>query len=351
MSRKRNFRERLRQFPRLLLASLKKDGALPIRQTASNGVSRIGVLLCAKDVTEPALRFLVLQMNCLQSSFEFEFLPVPDDDPFIRNMSSRSTLYRKGVRDAIPSFVQRYQRYLYDQISAFKLREQPPENIVIVSLIRFDDNYYSMREGPVSVLALGRWERAMAPPSLLEFVLTLLMREAVAVVSPSMRGSVHLGNKGCLFDFTRSLSEVRQKVLLGFVCTYCRNALESDGFPLLASQMERVLSKEWLGKPTDPDSPSGIASKLGHDLFITKGLKPTPWESVQITMRQEGVKQLITVFGTVLAGVLLAALLLLLNLRQPSDRATPSTTSPSTTSISTTTTIGRAMRQIEAHGT
>jgi hypothetical protein len=43
-----------------------------------------------------------------------------------------------------------------------------------------------------------------APPErfvILEFIITLIMRESIAFVSPSLRGSEHLGTKGCLSDF------------------------------------------------------------------------------------------------------------------------------------------------------
>src|SRR5438874_11993120 len=64
-----------------------------------------------------------------------------------------------------------------------------------------------------SVLALGNWMRHMAPRSILEFIVVLLMRQAASFVVPALSKSLHLGTKGCLFDFTSELTEARYKAL------------------------------------------------------------------------------------------------------------------------------------------
>jgi hypothetical protein len=150
----------------------------------------------------------------------------------------------------------------------------------------------------------------MAPPSLVEFILTFLARESVAAVSPRLKASVHLGTKGCLCDFTESIAEAREKVLNGFVCSYCRQAMIEDGLPELPGELRHVLDRSWLGTPLNPASPAGIAFNLGYDLFVTKGLKATHWESLRSTLRQEGIKQI----GAVATAIVVAALLLVLGL-------------------------------------
>ncbi len=254
---------------------------------------RIGVLLCARDVNEAALYFLVLCMNREQTSFQYEFLPYEPDDELLGPLHAGIELDRVDVQAKASAFCQRYRDYLEDLNEDHRLSESPPGYFVAITMARFTDNYYSVRRGNLSILALGNWKRSMAPPSLLEFVLTLLVRESVAAASCSLRTSIHLGTKGCLFDFTPFLSQVRQKVLNGFVCAYCRAALEADGLRELAAELETVLRRQWLGTPTEPNTPAGIASNLGHDLFVTKGLKATPWEVFRSTLRQESAKQVV----------------------------------------------------------
>ena len=276
-----------------------------VRQQQSRPATRIGILLVGlQQANIAALRFLVLQMNRVQVTFEYEFLPVPDDD-FIRHLKRGDVLDRDEIKARIPAFTDRYRSVLAKQNIAYGLQEEPAEHFVVVSLARFADQFYSTRRQAFSVLALGNWERFMAPPSILEFILTLIVREAVAAISPSLRGSVHLGTKGCLFDFTPSLDEVRFKVLGAFVCGHCSSALQTDGYPQVAAEIRSVLGKGWLGRVDDPGSPAAMVAKLGYNLFTTKGLKATPWEKILGTLQEEGVKLVLAVIGSVVGALVL----------------------------------------------
>ena len=211
-------------------------------------------------------------------AFEFEFLPIDPNEEVVKQLSTSKSVNREKIRGNIPAFIEGYNNFLKKKITAYKLAEAPADYFMLVTKTRFSDNYYIMRENCVSVIALGNWKRSMAPPSILEFILTLIIREAVASVSKSLRGSIHLGTKGCLFDFTASLSDVRNKVLNGYICGHCCEALKSDGLSDFADELTPIIEKQWLGKSDDPTSPAGISLKLGYDLFTTKGAETTNWE-------------------------------------------------------------------------
>jgi hypothetical protein len=212
-------------------------------------VIRIGVLLGRSTKLEiPALRFLILHLNSLQPVFEYEFLPNDMRNSLFDSLGEGKDVDREEVRKNAPDFLSRYSAFLREKISALELKQDPPEKFILITDCTFSDGYYSMRRQNLSVLALGNWEREMAPPSILEFLLTLVIRESVASISPSLRGSIHLGTKGCICDFTDSLHEAKYKVLHGFVCDYCRTALKNDGLPSLPEIVARILRKEWLGK-------------------------------------------------------------------------------------------------------
>jgi len=232
-------------------------------------------------------------------------LPCAVDD-FLVTLRSKSLIDRDHVRAELPAFYKRYRAYLTSLNASYSLKEDPPEYFVVVCLSTFKDDYYTTRKDHISVIALGNWERPMAPPSIVEFLLTLIVREAVASVSPQLRGSVHLGTKGCLCDFTFDLEDVRFKVLTAFVCSHCVTALAIDKLPGLPGEIEEVLKKKWLGVSSKVGSPAAIVSKLGHDLFTTKGLQPTLWEQISKVLREEGTKQVLKIIGLVLAAALLA---------------------------------------------
>lgn len=272
-------------------------------------IKRIGILLVGfENANIPALQFLVLNMNTRQHAFEFEFLPVNRKDEYIEKLlssSSASPVNRNEIRGSTSEFLDRYKDFLQSRVEVYEINEAPADYYIMVTKTYFKDRYYTMREDALSIIALGNWKRSMAPPSILEFILTLIIREAVASLSKSLSGSIHLGTKGCLFDFTANLGEVRNKVLNGFICRHCREKLESDGFSDFADELTPILQKQWLGKSDDPTSPAGVSLKLGYDLFTTKGSEATKWEKFLATIQDEGVKQLIKIAG----GMIIAGLL------------------------------------------
>jgi hypothetical protein len=278
-------------------------------------VKRIGLLSAMNDVNDAALRFLILQLNVVQSSLEFEFLPYDAEDPLITALRSGNPVDREPIRQECDAFHARCFGYLTDAVSGYRAKESPPGHLVVLTTARFGDNYYTLRRHNVSIIALGNWRRWMSPPSILEFALTLTIREAISAVSPAMRSSMHLGTKGCLCDVDLSLNDVRQKVLSSYLCHFCRTSLAGDGQADLIPDIERMLAKTWLGSSADPSSPAGVVSALGHDLFIVKGLKPTTWEALRSTLMQDGAKQLLTLGSSIIGAVAIAILLVLLGLK------------------------------------
>jgi hypothetical protein len=266
-------------------------------------------------VYDAALRFLVLQLNRVQTCFEFEFVPYEANDPFLIMLSRGAIVDRQMVRYESGSFHDRQMSYLRNVAECFDTKEVPPSYLVVLTTAKFDDNHYSMRRHAVSVIALGNWRSSMAPPSILEFVLTLTIREAIASVSERLRGSVHLGTKGCVCDVTPLLGDARQKVLSSYLCTYCRDALVADGLSELIPQIQVMLDRSWLGVPDDHSSPAAVTSALGHDLFVVKGLQPTLLERIRVTLRQDGFKQLLATVQAVTAAVFIAALLVWFRLK------------------------------------
>lgn len=224
------------------------------------------------------------------------------------------TVDRDHCRSMLPDFRERIRRQFVEEQSAYDLADRTlPENFVVISLAKFSDEHYGLKAGHVQVQALGNWERGMAPPSILEFIIVLLMRQAASFINASLSKSVHLGTKGCLFDFTADIAEARYKALQSFVCTDCRARMHESGSPHLAHDLANVLDLNWLGVPSDPHCPAGIVANLGHDLFLTKGIKPSLWENIRSILRDEGTKQAIQIVGA----LLLAALLWKLHLKCP----------------------------------
>jgi hypothetical protein len=255
---------------------------------------RIGVIFGpARDLNEVATTFLLLQLNTKQTIIEFELLPPPLTDPLWPLLHSRHRVARDEVEECSASFRSRYQQYWDDLLQGSIVSERMPQNIIIVSMARFSDNLYSTTLDGLSILALGNWKRYMAPPSLLEFIVFLVLRLAMGLIEPRLREWQHLGTKGCLWDYNPYLSDARYKVLVGYICDDCHTSMKRGALAPLLPILPALLSKEWLGKRDDPQAPAAISAKLGYDLFSTKGTKPTLRETLMSVVTEEGVKKLL----------------------------------------------------------
>src|SRR5712692_25690 len=116
--------------------------------TSLRQVWKVGILLGdLRKFNVSVLKFLVLQMNTLQQTFEYEFLPVDYEDTFLQKLSYRSSVNREELRQEVGTFRDRYQKYLDREMEGYNLKEkQVPTYHVLVTLACFQDNYYSMVE-------------------------------------------------------------------------------------------------------------------------------------------------------------------------------------------------------------
>ncbi len=274
-------------------------------------VKQIAILLAdLGKLNVSVLKYLVLHINTLQQTFEYEFLP-SEDGEFLQKLSPQTTVNTDEITDDVRPFLKRYKQFLKDEMVGYDIKDTAiPDDFILITMARFKNKYYSLREGNLSILALGNWKQWMAPPSIIESILTMVVRETVGIVCPPLNSSVHLGTKGCICDFTAYLSEARVKVLGGFVCHYCRAKLEAQGLPKFSDELEYILRREWLGSSNDPKTPAGIASNLGYNLFITKGLTTTPWERIKTVLIEEAPKQLIGIIAALFTAILIAYLLI-----------------------------------------
>jgi hypothetical protein len=105
---------------------------------------RIGILLGdLHRLNLPALKYLVLNMNCLQQAFQYEFFNCDTEDKWLRLLGSRHEIERKSVKIKIPAFLKRLDSYLRDTIAASETQEPPPTYFILLSMAKFNDGYYT----------------------------------------------------------------------------------------------------------------------------------------------------------------------------------------------------------------
>ena len=269
---------------------------------------RIGVMIAPLGTGDDsrALKYLILHQNTVQRSFEFQLLPVPvPDDRLIRQLAYDRTPNRNEIEDAMPAFVSRCRQSLDEVATGYKLQPEPAFPIVVLSTATFTDNYYLTGGDDWGIIALGNWQRVMAPPSILEFFLSLLVELSVGFACGGDYPQRHVTTKGCSFDFTAQLADVRFSVLSGFLCSDCLAAISDAHSEQLASDAKVLLQKAWLGTIAEPCDVSVTAKKLGYDLFHTKGVTPTLWERTRATIEEEAVRAILKIIAIVVSAGLL----------------------------------------------
>lgn len=271
---------------------------------------RVGIILPEFDnMNIAALQFLILHLNTLQNYVEFEFTADFEDNTFISqfkpkkifSFSSKKKIKYSDLKKEINQFVEDYKKSINKKSEEFNLLEPSPDFFIFISLSQLSNNWYSVAFENISILFLGDWKRYMAPPSLLEIILTMVITETILAVSQfeNNRHRSHLGTKGCICDFNHNLKDVRYKTLQSFICSHCLEKMKRTGNDKLAIDLVKLLTKDWFGKKEDPMSPASIVDKLGYDLFLTKGLTPTRWERLIKILEKEGVKVILQTISAI----------------------------------------------------
>jgi hypothetical protein len=87
---------------------------------------RIGILSHMDQVSDPSLRFLVLTMNTIQSSFEFEFIPFDQNDPFLTALRPGSLVDPEEVGSKCEAFRARQDELFREYNKGYNTKEPPP---------------------------------------------------------------------------------------------------------------------------------------------------------------------------------------------------------------------------------
>jgi hypothetical protein len=254
----------------------------------------------------PAFKYFLLLLNRLQKTFEFAFYDPPAGHPLIGTAARTGPIDPDRLRPLLLPFEQSLREIAEKRITQFDLARNFPSQLIVVSRARLTNYHYLIREGGVSLLALGEWERSMAPPSAAEFVQLIVLRAAYSATEKGAWNTIHLGTRSCAFDFTRNLQDTRMMTLTGLgTCDDCSHALQSDGFLDAPAELRYVAEKSWLGKRSEPGTPANIMARFGYDLYFTRGFSATFGERFRQLLEEDAAKEFIKLVFLVLGTALL----------------------------------------------
>ena len=257
----------------------------------------------ARDITP--YKYFLLLLNQLQRSCEFELFDVDEDDEFIKELR-KSFVDADKVRNKLDAFSIRLRQQMSVAIENHDLVAEQPDQIIVVTGSILTDYHYLIRRNKTTMLALGLWEKSMAPPSLAEFLQLLVLRASYSALEGHVWNTIHFGNRACIFDFTENLENARFMALTGVgVCSECAAALARDGFPDAALEIRKIAGREWRGNREAPGTPANIMERLGYPLFLTKGFEPSLTERLWLLFTDEISKEVAKLIFAVLIAWLL----------------------------------------------
>lgn len=278
-----------------------------IKKKAITKPIKIGILLSPLKSTklESALKYLVLAQNTFQKSIEFIFLPEQPESDFLEYLALKKPIsYYKVMNDA-SIFLRDYWDWVAKEARVYNLAPEERIPLIFISNATFDNDYYVAGLDDWGIIALGNWKRYMSPPSILEFFMILIVERSVKFVCGKNWPGDHLTTRGCLFDFTPELTDARYLILTGFICNRCRKILSELFSEEFIDDIELLISKKWIGSREEHTSIATNTKKLGYDLFLTKGIKPTIFERLAILLEEEGVKTIMQILASIaIAGLL-----------------------------------------------
>ena len=255
---------------------------------------RVGVAFAAfpvRDITP--YKYFVLLLNRLQHSCEYELVDIYRKDHYVKWLRQK-LVPANPARDSLAKFGARIHEQIAAAIDVHGLAVEQPDQLVIVTGATLSDYHYLIRRDKTTLLALGQWERFMAPPSLAEFLQLLLLRAPFSALEGAVWENIHLGNRACVFDFTDNLENTRFMALAGVgVCESCEAALKEDGYPAAPEEIRRVAAREWRGELGTAGTPANIMARLGYNLFLTKGFEPGVVDRLRKIFTDDTVKELI----------------------------------------------------------
>jgi len=273
---------------------------------------KIGILLTDLGGLDlRALKYLLIFQNTIQASFEFQLMPYDSNNQLFTSLNSNTSVCRNTVTEKANTFINDYKDWLVDYASGYKLEISYPDGIIILSNCKFLDNFYATGGDGWDIVALGNWERVMAPPSIVEFFLTLVLRASIDVACGDDYPKRHHSLKGCVFDFNASIDDTRYSILSGYLCDSCCKKIADTASEQVVKDACLLLGKKWLGDAIEPTTASNNVKKLGYDLFHTSGIKPTIRERLLAAAEKEAVANIFKLLG----GIILVSLLVWLGLQ------------------------------------
>jgi hypothetical protein len=249
---------------------------------------KIAILFGTKPNFEvDAFKYFTLALNKIQKTYEFYF---PDEEDFPITVINNKVDNNKCITEA-RSFV--YDRHTSNIV---------PNHAIFIVSKGFNNNYFHVRNGNISVITADSWEKRFSPPSLFEYLLhsiytcllyskTVLEGTLLTNEQKSIAFCSHSETKGCIGDFTRKKHDDKVDITLGYICEkHTEEIIKYYGSEYL-KEFQYVIERNWIGSIKKKGS---VAYNLKHifkfDINKDSGFNKSRWGKIKEKIYEEFYK-------------------------------------------------------------
>jgi hypothetical protein len=238
------------------------------------------------DFDQLAFAHLLLQLNNNQSLFDFQIVS-----------PSRLTGFPlpKSGKDVLDWFVKRVQDFENSQIGkAYGIDYW-------LSITSFELNQVSICSGKtesgklVWVITSFNWERQNCPPSVFEYLVSIVVMCSLNTLSAYYGIDLHnpdvVSVSGCIFENTPLEKYRRISVSNPLLCFACKQQLlalddaikqRTGTKTSVNKEIDKILSRKWMGSPEERDSPLyNINKNYGYNVDSHSGFYKKKWEIIR----------------------------------------------------------------------
>lgn len=267
---------------------------------------RIFYVQCPK-LDEAACSLLLLSQNSQQNILEFEIHYPQAEAVILKNkVALKTPIAREEMLKACKEIAEYYDIWVAQNVPlVFKARPEMGNKSIFITEVPLEGNFYSKHEGDVAVISIAGWNENIAPPSVVEFILRIVQRNAISFLwTPYMRS--HYATRGCIFDFNQNLLDTKNKILLSYICEDCCVEIARRLDEESLDNIKQMVDLKWVGEVDKSGSIANILKKsFKYDLELTKGLRPTWRERASELLQTALIQQPIAIIVAIVIAVLL----------------------------------------------
>jgi hypothetical protein len=193
------------------------------------------------DFDVVSFKFYLLQLNKLQSIFEFCF-PDVDDKLFAGADPAKDDLFEifKEARK------QEAKDVADDEEEQVYIEEGDPEYYIIIVGTALRDALFADWSDDTALITTDRWEKEYSPPSVYEYLLNSVCASLI-LLDKEIDLDTHMATRGCALDYTAVKDDTKIDAAIGYLCDDCKEKILKAKGESFLFEFNKMIDRTWVG--------------------------------------------------------------------------------------------------------